>query len=83
MQIQGYRIRQWGEDPQWESFEISNPGPGEVLVQVEACSIGLTVLNCIMEGGQIVYTGQPEELNANEEIKHKYLGYKLQCVQWL
>lgn len=47
MQIQGYRIHQWGEDPQWESFEISDPGPGEVLVRVEACSIGLTVLNCI------------------------------------
>jgi branched-chain amino acid transport system ATP-binding protein len=28
----------------------------------------------LMEGGQIVYHGQPEELATNEEIKHKYLG---------
>lgn len=47
MQIEGYRIHQWGGELQWESFEIPEPAPGECLVRVEACSIGLTVLNCI------------------------------------
>lgn len=47
MQVQGYRIHQWGDEPRWEAFEIPQPQPDEVLVRVEACSIGLTVLNCI------------------------------------
>lgn len=47
MRIEGYRIHEWGGELQWETFEIPDPGPGEVLVRVEACSIGLTVLNCI------------------------------------
>jgi propanol-preferring alcohol dehydrogenase len=45
MEIEGYRIHAWGGELQWESFEIPEPGPGEVLVRVEACAIGLTVLN--------------------------------------
>ena len=28
----------------------------------------------IVEGGQIVYHGQPEDLATNEKVKHKYLG---------
>lgn len=28
----------------------------------------------IVEGGRIVYQGQPEDLAANEEVKHRYLG---------
>lgn len=28
----------------------------------------------LIESGQIVYHGQPANLNANQEIKHKYLG---------
>ncbi len=47
MQVVGYRIHQWGGDLNWETFEAADPGPGEVLVRVEACGIGLTVLNCI------------------------------------
>jgi len=47
MQIEGYRIHQWGGDLQWEIYQIPEPGPGEVLVRLEACGIGLTVLNCI------------------------------------
>ena len=43
----GYRVRQWGQDPQWESFAVPSPGTKEVLVEVEACGVGLTVLNCI------------------------------------
>jgi propanol-preferring alcohol dehydrogenase len=47
MQIEGYRIHHWGGDLHWETFTIPSPGPGEALVRVEACGIGLTVLNCI------------------------------------
>ncbi len=44
---EGYRVQEWGTDPTWERFELAAPGPGEALVAVEACSVGLTVLNCI------------------------------------
>jgi propanol-preferring alcohol dehydrogenase len=47
VQIEGYRIHQWGGELQWESFEVAEPEAGECRVKVEACSIGLTVLNCI------------------------------------
>jgi D-arabinose 1-dehydrogenase-like Zn-dependent alcohol dehydrogenase len=47
MKITGYRIHQWGGPLRWESFDIAEPGRGEVLIRVEACGIGLTVLNCI------------------------------------
>jgi 2-desacetyl-2-hydroxyethyl bacteriochlorophyllide A dehydrogenase len=43
----GYRIHAWGGEPVWESFDLSEPGPGEVVVDVEACGVGLTVLNSI------------------------------------
>jgi D-arabinose 1-dehydrogenase-like Zn-dependent alcohol dehydrogenase len=43
----GYRIHTWGGDPVWESFDRAEPGPGEVLIEVEACGVGLTVLNAI------------------------------------
>lgn len=43
----GYRVHRWGEDPRWEDLAIPSPGAGEVLVEVEACGVGLTVLNCI------------------------------------
>jgi D-arabinose 1-dehydrogenase-like Zn-dependent alcohol dehydrogenase len=45
--VEGYRLHAWGEDPRWESFEMRDPGRGEVLVEVEACGVGLTVLNCM------------------------------------
>jgi len=47
MRIEGYRIHQWGGPLRWEPFDIAPPGPGDVLIRVEACGIGLTVLNCI------------------------------------
>lgn len=40
-------LRQWGGDVKPESRPDPVPGPGEVLVQVLACGIGLTVLNCM------------------------------------
>ena len=43
----GYRVFTWGEDPTWTSLPIPSPGAGEVLVEVLACGVGLTVLNCI------------------------------------
>jgi propanol-preferring alcohol dehydrogenase len=47
MKVEGYRIHQWGGPLQWEPFDVPDPQPGEALVRVEACGIGLTVLNCI------------------------------------
>ncbi len=45
MRVEGYRIHAWGGSLQWEPFEVAAPGPGQALVRVEACGIGLTVLN--------------------------------------
>jgi len=45
MKVEGYRIHAWGGDLHWESFDVGDPGPTEALVEVEACAIGLTVLN--------------------------------------
>lgn len=47
MIVEGYRIHQWGGPLRWEKFEVPEPQRGEVLVRVEACGVGLTVLNCI------------------------------------
>jgi D-arabinose 1-dehydrogenase-like Zn-dependent alcohol dehydrogenase len=45
--MQGYRVHEWGGDLVWEELAVPEPGPGEVRVDVEACGIGLTVLNCM------------------------------------
>lgn len=45
--MHGYRFHSWGEEPTWEAMPDPAPGPGEALVEVEACGVGLTVLNCI------------------------------------
>jgi propanol-preferring alcohol dehydrogenase len=47
MNVRGYRIHQWGGPLRWETFEVPEPQPGEVRVRVDACGIGLTVLNSI------------------------------------
>ncbi len=47
MKVDGFRIHEWGGPLRWESFDVPAPKAGEVLVRVEACGIGLTVLNCI------------------------------------
>lgn len=44
---EGYRVQKWGEAPVWEAFPVPAPGPGEALVRVSTCGVGLTVLNCI------------------------------------
>lgn len=47
MQAEGYRIHTWGGPLVWEHWALEDPAPGDVLIRVEACAIGLTVLNCI------------------------------------
>ena len=43
----GFRVHRWGADPVWEQFGRPAPAENEVVIQVEACGVGLTVLNCI------------------------------------
>src|SRR3954469_16612910 len=45
--MRGRRIARWGDTPQPIELAEPEPGEGEVLVRVEACGVGLTVLNCI------------------------------------
>ena len=47
MEIEGYKLHRWGDPPRWEEFSLPDPGPGEVLIEVEACGVGLTVMNCM------------------------------------
>jgi len=46
-QQSGYRVHVWGREPVWEQFPTPAPRAGEVLIEVEACGVGLTVLNAI------------------------------------
>lgn len=41
------RIESWGGDLERATVPVPEPGPGEVLVEVEATSVGLTVRNSI------------------------------------
>jgi D-arabinose 1-dehydrogenase-like Zn-dependent alcohol dehydrogenase len=45
--VRGRRIARWGGPAELETLPEPAPGEGEVLVQVEACGVGLTVLNCM------------------------------------
>lgn len=45
----GLRVRHWGEEPAWDEFEVRAPVPGEAVVRVEACGVGLTVLNLLKD----------------------------------
>jgi D-arabinose 1-dehydrogenase-like Zn-dependent alcohol dehydrogenase len=45
--VRALRIHEWGGPLRPEQVPDPRPGPGEVLLENEACSIGLTVLNCI------------------------------------
>ncbi len=40
-------MHSWGAELVWEELPDPVPGQGEVLIDVEACSVGLTVLNCM------------------------------------
>jgi D-arabinose 1-dehydrogenase-like Zn-dependent alcohol dehydrogenase len=46
-EVEGWRLHAWGGPLRWEPVEVPEPGAGEVLVEVEACGVGLTVLNCM------------------------------------
>ncbi|MGH7777150.1 MAG: alcohol dehydrogenase catalytic domain-containing protein [Candidatus Dormibacterales bacterium] len=45
--MKAWRLGAWGGDLRLEDVADPVPADGEVLVQVEACGVGLTVLNCI------------------------------------
>lgn len=45
--MHGYRIHTWGERPIWEAIPEPVIGPEDVLIDVAACGVGLTVLNSI------------------------------------
>jgi D-arabinose 1-dehydrogenase-like Zn-dependent alcohol dehydrogenase len=45
--VEGWRLHTWGRPPIWEPIDVPEPGPAEVLVEVEACGVGRTVLNCM------------------------------------
>jgi propanol-preferring alcohol dehydrogenase len=45
--LRALRIHEWGGPLRLEEVDEPRPADGQVLVRVEACSIGLTVLNCI------------------------------------
>jgi D-arabinose 1-dehydrogenase-like Zn-dependent alcohol dehydrogenase len=45
--VRGRRIARWGGPAELETLEDPTPGEGEVLIEVEACGIGRTVLNCM------------------------------------
>jgi D-arabinose 1-dehydrogenase-like Zn-dependent alcohol dehydrogenase len=45
--VKALRITSWGGDLELAEVAKPTPGDGEVLIRVEACGIGLTVLNCI------------------------------------
>ncbi|OLC38629.1 MAG: hypothetical protein AUH81_03710 [Candidatus Rokubacteria bacterium 13_1_40CM_4_69_5] len=51
-------LHQWGGEVTSEEVSTPSPGPGEALVKVEACGVGLTVLNC-MKGNM---SQRPEDL---------------------
>ena len=43
--MQAQVLHEWGGEVTLETRPVPAPGPGEALLQVEACSVGLTVLN--------------------------------------
>jgi D-arabinose 1-dehydrogenase-like Zn-dependent alcohol dehydrogenase len=60
MQQRGYRLHAWGDEPVREEFPRPQPAEGEVLVEVGACGVGLTVLNAM--NGQLRLGGGPDLL---------------------
>ncbi len=45
--MRAFRIHRWGGELQAEKLPDALPGPGEAAVRVEACGVGLTVLNAM------------------------------------
>ena len=51
-------LHEWGGEVSYETVPVPEVAPGEALIQVEACSVGLTVLN-YMSGN---HSRRPEDL---------------------
>ena len=62
----GYRLHRWGTQPDWEEINDPDPAPGDVLIEVEACGVGLTVLNCI--NGDLAADDDPLPLTPGHEL---------------
>jgi propanol-preferring alcohol dehydrogenase len=45
--VRALRIHEWGGELRAEDLPDAPPGPGEAAVRVEACGVGLTVLNAM------------------------------------
>jgi propanol-preferring alcohol dehydrogenase len=56
--MQAQVLHEWGGEVTLQTRPVPAPGPGEALVQVEACSVGLTVLN-YMNGN---HSRRPQDL---------------------
>ena len=55
--------------------ELRDQGLSILLVEQNlALALRLADRVYVMNKGQIVYSGQPSDLQANEEVKHRYLG---------
>jgi propanol-preferring alcohol dehydrogenase len=52
----GWRITDWDGEPAWQEFPVLQPTEDEVLIRVEACGVGLTVVNALR--GEL---GMPDE----------------------
>ena len=37
---EGFRLHGWGGPLHWERWQLADPGPTEVQVEVEACGVG-------------------------------------------
>ncbi len=60
----------------WEAIaQLKKEGMSILLVEQNA-SLALKLVDYVhvMSKGQVVYSSRPEELSANDEIKHSYLG---------
>src|SRR5712692_925231 len=51
-------LHEWGGEVRYETVAMPSAAPGEALIEVEACSVGLTVLN-YMSGN---HSRRPEDL---------------------
>ena len=66
IKAEGFRVHKWGGPLIWETFNVDQPTAGEALIRVEACSVGLTVLNCIRG-----------DLNNDETLLPRVPGHEL------
>src|SRR5579884_1992369 len=88
--VKAQRLHEWGGRVSLDEVPVPVPGSGEVLLRVEACGIGLTVLNCLrgdlgndpddlprIPGHEIVGT----VVGAGEGVSDAWLGQRV-CVHF-